>query len=249
MPYRGERRGKSSGHLPPTCFVSFLHNHDQIGNRAHGDRVMARLAEPVLAFSSALYLLAPQIPMLFMGEEWRSVCPFPYFCDFDEDLNAQVREGRRRELSRLPGFDNEHLPDPTSVEEYMSSILDWEGCASAAASIWLGHYRHLIMLRRDRVVPLLPLMQTGGRYEIEEGLLRITWPLVDGREYSLLANPSSAYVPTTDDWDVGDVIYALGDRQSAALGPWSLIFSCRGVSSNARSVLCPVMHPSGPRDA
>ncbi|MFN3362461.1 MAG: malto-oligosyltrehalose trehalohydrolase, partial [Allorhizobium sp.] len=137
MPYSGERRGRPSAHLPPSALVSFLHNHDQIGNRAQGDRVMAALPEQALAFAVSLMLLSPQIPMLFMGEEWCSKKPFPYFCDFDEELNAAVRDGRRNELSKLPGFDGDHVLDPTSLETFRSAILDWEQAGSKHGSTWI----------------------------------------------------------------------------------------------------------------
>jgi 1,4-alpha-glucan branching enzyme len=95
MPYRGGVRGKPSTDLPPTAFISFVQNHDQIGNRPLGDRMVTyRPLEPIKA-ASAVYLLSPQVPMLFMGEEWGAREPFPYFCDFDEDLNEKVRKGRR----------------------------------------------------------------------------------------------------------------------------------------------------------
>lgn len=89
MPYSGRARGKPSGALPATAFVSFIQNHDQIGNRALGDRVLSSLPIEVISAVSAIYLLSPQIPMIFMGEEWNSRRPFPYFCDFDPALNEE----------------------------------------------------------------------------------------------------------------------------------------------------------------
>ena len=96
MPYRGTARGSPSAHLPPTAFVSFIQNHDQIGNRAMGDRMAASLPSEALKALAAVYLLAPQVPMLFMGEEWSATEPFPYFCDFEEELNRKVREREGR---------------------------------------------------------------------------------------------------------------------------------------------------------
>ncbi|EKF60980.1 malto-oligosyltrehalose trehalohydrolase [Agrobacterium albertimagni AOL15] len=228
MPYRGERRGGPSTHLTPSAFVSFLHNHDQIGNRAHGDRVMAALPEPVLAFAVSIMLLSPQIPMLFMGEEWCSQKPFPYFCDFDEELNAAVRDGRRKELSKLPGFDSDHVLDPTSLETFRSAVLDWDEAGSKTGSIWVERYRQLIALRRERVVPLLSRMPQGGRYAAENGLIRVEWPLEDGRHYILVANPTSHDVSATFEVDPVEVIYGLGERRPDAFGPWSLVFGVTG---------------------
>lgn len=228
MPYRGERRGRPSAHLPPSALVSFLHNHDQIGNRAQGDRVMAALPEQALAFAVSLMLLSPQIPMLFMGEEWCSQKPFPYFCDFDEELNAAVRDGRRNELSKLPGFDGEHVLDPTSLETFRSAILDWEQAGSEHGSTWIERYRQLIALRRERVVPLLARMRQGGRYAAENGVIRVEWPLEDGRHYILVANPTSHAVSAAFEVDPIEIIYALGERRTDARGPWSLVFGVTG---------------------
>lgn len=228
MPYRGEPRGRASAHLPPAAFISFLHNHDQIGNRAAGDRVMAALPEPRLAFAASLMLLSPQVPMLFMGEEWCSQKPFPYFCDFDEELNAAVREGRRKELSKLPGFDGEHVPDPTAESVFRSAILDWDEASSTWGATWVERYRQLIALRRERVVPLLSDMRQGGRYVLDQGVIRVEWPVDDGRRYMLVANPSSDVAITSLESDLIDVVYALGDHRPDGLGAWSLVFGFAG---------------------
>lgn len=224
MPYRGERRGAPSGHLPPTAFVSFLHNHDHVGNRANGDRVMASLPEPVLAFAVSLMLLAPQVPMLFMGEEWCSKRPFPYFCDFDEELNAAVRNGRREELAQLPGFDGDHVLDPTAEETFRSAILDWEAASSEPGSVWVERYKQMIALRRKRVVPLVARMSKGGHHLVRDGVLRVEWPLEEGRAYVLVANPSGRFIGTKLEADLTDVVYALGEHRPDGLGAWSLVF-------------------------
>jgi len=225
MPYRGERRGGPSSHLPPTAFISFLHNHDQIGNRAHGERVMATLPEPTLAFACSLLLLSPQIPMLFMGEEWGSRKPFPYFCDFDEALNAKIREGRRAELSRLPGFDDEQGLDPTAQSTMRSAVLDWDAASSKDGLNWIDRYRQLISLRRERVVPLLSQMRSGGKWQVTDGVLRVDWPLANGRRYVLVANSSATPVLTRLESDLLDVVYALGEHRPDSIGAWSLVFA------------------------
>lgn len=227
MPYRGETRGQPSGHLPPMAFVSFLQNHDQIGNRANGDRVMAALPEPALAFATTLLLLSPQIPMLFMGEEWNSSRPFPYFCDFDEELNAAVRKGRRTELSKLPGFDSEHVLDPTAETTFRSAKLDWEAPSSPPGTTWVERYRQLIALRRERVVPLLSHMHSGGQSVRDGKAIRVEWPLDAGRSYALVANPTDDTLVTALERDLVDVVYALGEHRPDGLGPWSLVFGIK----------------------
>ncbi len=229
MPYRGERRGRPSGHLSPAAFVSFLHNHDHIGNRARGDRVMAALPERTLAFAAALMLLSPQIPMLFMGDEWGSRRPFPYFCDFEDELGVAVREGRRTELSKLPGFEGDNALDPTSEATFRSAILDWEAAASEEGRIWIERYRQLISLRRERVVPLLSRMREGGCHSTDDsGGMRVEWPLDNGLHYVLVANPTSRNLNTRQERNLVEVVYALGEHRPDRLGPWSLVFGVRG---------------------
>ena len=98
----GALRGEPSGHLPPLAFVGFLQNHDQVGNRAFGERI-ADLAEwRAVQAMTAVLLLAPQIPLLFMGEEWGATQPFCFFTDFHDELADAVREGRRREFQKVP---------------------------------------------------------------------------------------------------------------------------------------------------
>src|SRR6202008_3331251 len=99
MAYRGRSRGEPSVALPPTAFVAFIQNHDQVGNRAFGDRLTDFASAEAVRAISAAYLLLPQIPMLFMGEEWAAAQPFPFFCDVGPDLADAVRNGRRDEFA------------------------------------------------------------------------------------------------------------------------------------------------------
>src|SRR5690606_14138336 len=97
-------RGEPSGHLPPTAFIAFLQNHDQIGNRAIGERIDALASAEAVDAATAILLLAPAPPLLFMGEEWGAKEPFYFFCDFEPELGRLVREGRRNEFARFPQF-------------------------------------------------------------------------------------------------------------------------------------------------
>ena len=116
MPYRKTERGEPSTDLPPEAFVAFIQNHDQIGNRAFGERINAIAPPEAVRAVSSVYMLLPQIPMLFMGEEWAASTPFPFFCDFGGDLAEAVRTGRREEFARFPEFQDpekrERIPDP-----------------------------------------------------------------------------------------------------------------------------------------
>ena len=191
MPYRGSPRGEPSADLPPDAFVAFLQNHDQIGNRAFGDRLSQTVRPQVMRALAAVYLLLPQIPMLFMGEEWGATQPFPYFCDFDGELGAAVREGRRQEFARFPQFQDptqrRRIPDPLAETTFLSAKLDW----SAIDQAHLTHYTALIGVRRARIIPLITrIARAGEAREIAPGAVRVAWRIDDGRRLELAANLS-----------------------------------------------------------
>lgn len=222
MPYRGGSRGKPSGHLPPTAFISFIQNHDQIGNRALGDRVLASSPADVAKAVAAVYLLAPEIPMLFMGEEWGAREPFPFFCDFDEDLNEKVRKGRREELSRLPGFDADDLLDPTAPSTFAAAKLDWSKLASEV----LDFYRTLLDLRHRRIVPLLKGAGAGNAvYHSAGSALAVDWTLAQNRRLHLRANLGNEAAPLVSQQDDGETIFRLGGSDGGNLAPWTVIWS------------------------
>nr|WP_246732915.1 malto-oligosyltrehalose trehalohydrolase [Rhizobium ruizarguesonis] len=223
MPYRGASRGRPSGHLPPTAFISFIQNHDQIGNRALGDRVLASSPADVVKAVAAIYLLAPEIPMLFMGEEWGAREPFPFFCDFDEDLNEKVRKGRREELSRLPGFDADDLLDPTAPSTFAAAKLDWSKLASSEV---LGFYRTLLDLRHRRVVPLLKGAGAGNAvYRSAGSALAVDWTLAQNRRLHLHANLGAEAAPLVSQRSDGETIFRLGGSDGGNLAPWTVIWS------------------------
>src|SRR5262249_49403307 len=121
----GKPRGTPSGHLPPSVFVLFLQNHDQIGNRAMGERLAVLADAAAIEAAIALLLLCPQIPLLFMGEEVATCSPFLFFTEHNEELAAAVREGRRREFASFARFlapQGEALPDPNAIETFDRSI-------------------------------------------------------------------------------------------------------------------------------
>lgn len=157
MLYKGKPRGKPSAHLPPTAFISFIQNHDQVGNRLFGDRLNETLPIVKMKALASIYLLAPQMPMLFMGEEWAASTRFPYFCDFHAELNAAVREGRKREFGHDPdrAGRSEDAPDPTTDKTFLSAKLRWHEREAGDHAEMLDHYRRLIALRQRYVLPLL----------------------------------------------------------------------------------------------
>ena len=156
----GEVRGEPSAHLPPSAFVTFLQNHDQIGNRAMGDRIAALAAPEPSRAVAALYLLSPAVPMLFMGEEWGTTRPFPFFCDFGPELAEAVRRGRREEFAGFPEFSDpaslERIPDPTSDRTLDLARLPWAELGQQPHDAWLAWYQRVLALRRNRILPLIP---------------------------------------------------------------------------------------------
>ena len=178
-------RGELSAHLPPTAFVTFLQNHDQVGNRALGER-LSHLADPArLDLARAGLLLAPQIPMLWMGEEWSASTPFLFFVDFapDEDLNKAVREGRRKEFKSFAAFadDTSVIPDPTEAETFAASKLDWAERERSPHREVLAETTRLLALRRDVVVPLAKSGYRGAEASLPRAdVVDCTWSYAGG---------------------------------------------------------------------
>ncbi len=202
--FRGGRpRGEPSAALPASAFVAFLQNHDQIGNHPFGTRLATHVSEAALHAGAAIVLLSPQIPLLFMGEEWASQQPFAYFCDFEPELADAVREGRRREFAHFPEFHDEAarmaIPDPTVAETFAMSRLDWSEPEKAGHARWLARYRKLLEIRRREIVPRLPGMPAfAGRYRVLGPLaLIVEWRLRDDSRLTLVANfaPKAIAVP------------------------------------------------------
>ena len=224
----GKKRGEPSADLPSGAFISFVQNHDQVGNRAFGERI-GQLAPPEAVRAAAeIYLLAPQIPMLFMGEEWGSKTPFPFFCDFAPDLALLVARGRREEFSEF--FDPEddgRIPDPGAEETFRRAVLDWASLDEPEHSGRLKLYGELLALRREKIVPrLVGIPGDGAAYQIvDDRGLSVQWTLADGSTLALLANLGPE--PLDDpEWPPGERLYAsedvTGHRQE--LPGWSVLW-------------------------
>lgn len=214
-PFRdGQPRGEPSGELPATAFVSFLQNHDQVGNHPFGTRIAARAEEAALHAGVTIVLLSPQVPLLFMGEEWASVRPFAFFCDFEPALRDSVREGRRREFAHFPEFRDEaareQIPDPTALSTFVMSRLDWTEPDKEPHSLWLARYRRLLQIRAGEIVPRLSGMPPhGGRYwVVGPKAVAVEWQLGDGSRLLLLANFSARPVALPGNFRNGEMIYS-----------------------------------------
>jgi malto-oligosyltrehalose trehalohydrolase len=176
-PHRGgTARGESSGDLPPLAFVDFLQNHDQIGNRALGERLTA-LADPaMLEAALTILLLSPFPPLLFMGEEWGSRRPFPFFCDFQGALADAVRDGRRREFAQAYADAGIDVPDPLAEATMQAARLDWDAVKSADGAARLELIKALLRARRAHIVPLLrDLVPGAATASFESDVLRAQW--------------------------------------------------------------------------
>ena len=208
--YHNAPRGEPSSELPPTAFVSFLQNHDQIGNRAFGER-MVEIADPLaLKAAVAVLLLSPQPPLLFMGEEFGASTPFLFFCDFDGDLAKAVTDGRRNEFARFAKFSSEEatsqIPDPNAEATFLRSKLDWATVNQPLHHEWFELYRTLLTLRRDYVSPYLA-ESVCAKYALpESGGLVVSWTFDENATLTLVANLGASDIPTPSR-PHGDLIY------------------------------------------
>ena len=200
-PFRDEARGERSAHLPPLAFIGFLQNHDQVGNRAFGERITG-IADPVkVRAAAACLLLAPSPPLLFMGEEFGASTPFLFFCDFGEELANAVSRGRREEFKRFPRFADPatraQIPDPNAPETFERSRLAWAEIEEPEHAAWHAFYRSCLAVRRDVLVPhLAGIRGDAARYGIDVGgVLSVRWALAHGAEWYLDANLSDEARP------------------------------------------------------
>ncbi len=239
----GAARGEPSAALPPVAFVNFLQNHDQVGNRAFGERLAALAPQEALRAAAALLLLSPPIPMLFMGEEWGAPEPFPFFCDFGPELQGAVREGRRREFAAFPAFRDpaarERIPDPGAPETFEAAVLDRAHAAEAPHAGLRSLHAALIATRHREVVPLLRGAPGGaGRFErLGERALRVAWVLGGDATLVLRANLDLEPAQTAPAEEPGRVLFEVPDgaarpAREGVLPPWSAVFWLSGAAGS-----------------
>ena len=230
----GEPRGESTAGLPSTAFVSFLQNHDQVGNRAFGERIVKIADHRAVRAAVAITLLAPSPPLLFMGEEFGAETPFLFFCNFEKDLAAAVTSGRRNEFARFARFsdpaERERIPDPSAAGTFEVSRLDWSELDEPSHRDWLRFYRNLLELRSQHIVPRLTAgCVVTSDYEIHgERGLTAHWKFPDKSKLILMANLgndslSGLTVPSSK------IIYGSEEVNTSAvrqgiLPPWSVVW-------------------------
>ncbi len=230
--YRDGTRGEPCADLPPTAFVGFLQNHDQIGNRALGERITALVSPEAVRAATAVLLLSPALPLLFMGEEWGAPEPFLFFSDLGPDLGPRVSEGRRREFARFSEFADaatrERIPDPQAESTFRRSVLDWSHAGAAVHKDWVSFHQALLALRARAVAPLLAgePVPVASWNALGDTALEVAWTFPGGA-LRLVANLGAGAVPhegPRPDW--GARLYALGLPSPAwsTLPPWSVAF-------------------------
>jgi len=229
--YRGGNcRGEPSAALPPEAFVAFLQNHDQVGNRAFGERLTDLADDAAVRALTCLTLLAPSPPLLFMGQEWASARPFLFFCDFEPGLAENVTAGRRREFAHFPAFADpaarERIPDPNAPGTFEASRLDWKETRRREHAGWLDWHRNLLHLRRTHIAPRLPAARGAQVARFGERGLQACWILADGAQLCVVANLGDLpqrEAPRPD----GAVLHTEGEASdepagACTLAPWSL---------------------------
>ncbi|BBJ99132.1 malto-oligosyltrehalose trehalohydrolase [Xanthomonas campestris] len=181
---RGHVRGEPSGALPPHKFVIFAQNHDQIGNRACGERLSVLVSPQRLRAALALTALTPMIPLFFMGEPWGATQPFLFFTDFGPPLDDAVREGRRREFAHFAAFADpakrETIPDPNSHATFAASRAPIEDAAHGDGAQWAAWFQALLGVRRQWLVPGLAQARALRASVLADGAVTATWELPGG---------------------------------------------------------------------
>jgi maltooligosyltrehalose trehalohydrolase len=218
----GKPRGEPSGALSPLAFINFIQNHDQIGNRALGDRLTSKVGAEAMEAALAILLLAPMAPMLFMGEEWGSKAPFPFFCDFKGDLADAVRKGRREEFAGAYEKCGDEIPDPLDPSTLQSAVLDWGTAEAEPGRKRLALVRDLLRRRRQRIIPRLVGAAFGEARAAGDGLLTADWRMGDGATLALTANLSDRDVIHASVPSKGTLIW--GSELNERVPRWSVVW-------------------------
>ena len=236
--HMGEARGTDASGVPMHAAVVCTQNHDQIGNRALGERLHHEISAEQWRAVSALLLAAPMTPLLFMGQEWAASTPFLYFTDHNPDLGRLVTEGRRKEFAGFPAFSDpdarERIPDPQSAETFERSRLRWEELAAPAHAAVLSLYRRLLSLRLEHRA-LGASAGTSSEAFAPDADTIVVRRCLDGDAVWIAARLRGA----------GDV--ALGPLGAAGDGGWEVLLSTEEPAFAADSVALPVDEsPDGP---
>jgi len=190
----GKPRGTPSAHLPTTAFVICLQNHDQIGNRAMGERLRSLAHPDALRAAFALLLFTPQIPMVFMGEEFGETRPFLFFTDHNEELGKLVTAGRRKEFAHFAAFSNpetrEKIPDPNAASTFAASVpqvVEQNG--------WTALCAEALAIRHEHIIPRIPGCVSAGAMALSASAVQASWLMGDGARLTVATNFDVAPAP------------------------------------------------------
>jgi malto-oligosyltrehalose trehalohydrolase len=217
--------------VPTTAFISFIQTHDLVGNRVFGERIDQLAPPEAVRAVAAIYLLLPQIPMLFMGEEWAADTPFPFFSDYGGELAEAVRRGRAKQLAQAGHVDEETLrraPDPQAEATFLSAKLRWEELNDPHHAAQLKWYRRALAVRREHILPLLHRLEPCGTYRVHSaGQFECEWAVSNnGGRLRLQANLSALASDASAPADPGEVLWLEGAQsETGALGPWSALWT------------------------
>ncbi len=221
--YRKRHHGRPVHDIPGYRFLGYIQNHDQVGNRAVGDRLSDLVSPGKVKIAAALVLLAPFIPMIFQGEEFAASTPFQYFTDHhDAELGNAVSEGRKQEFATF-GWAPEDIPDPQLKDTFLRSKLDWKETGEAGHAEILDWYKKLISLRKSSRA-LLDGDMRASKVRFDE---EAQWLVLERGQYQVICNlakkPATISLPIA-----GKVLLASDDSsrlkdKQAELGPESVI--------------------------
>jgi len=160
--------------------------------------------------------------MLFMGEEWGSKAPFPFFCGFEGELADAVRNGRRREYAWAYEKYGDEVPDPLAPSTFRSAMLDWDSCGKQAGNKRLALVQELLAIRRREIIPRLAGVGFGQAQAADSGLLTASWRMGDGATLQLKANLSKHEIACQHDKTSGTQIW--GSGTGSVMPPWSVVW-------------------------
>lgn len=209
--YQGEKssyrnntpRGEISSYLPPSKFLNFIQNHDQVGNRLFGERISLLSDKYSIRAAVCLYLLAPSIPMIFMGEEWGSKTSFCFFCDFNPELAEATKNGRKEEGLKFSQLSDskviETIPDPFLKSTFIKSKLNWDDLNKPEYQKIQEFYKFLLEIRQDNIVPIIQHIKYSDFEVINDKALLVNWHLDTDKNEKLTAIANFGQEPTQID--------------------------------------------------
>ncbi len=210
--FHGHPRGTSPSGLSFASRVFCIQNHDQIGNRAFGERLSSQISFPAWCAASALLLLSPEVPLLFMGQEWAAPEPFLFFTNHHDELGRLVTEGRRKEFARFSAFSDpanrKSIPDPQQPETFRRSKLDWAVCQSEQHARCLRWYQTLLHIRKQ----LLCEADFQACRALNEKAIELHWKSSNGKFYAIVALENSTSVSDQSWRDMTVVLSSDGSR-------------------------------------